>query len=285
MALLAIATSQKVPAQVTLSGNSYVQNFDALGGGLPTGWSVRTNATAVALGTSAAFATNSTSWGNTSGQFANYASTLNSGTNLLGSESTAAQSGFTNRGPGVRLTGSFGDPGAAFVLQLQNTLGFANFQLTLDLNMLSVQTRSNFWLIDYGLGSNPGSFVTVWTNADPGVFGTTTRTISFGDALDNQAQNVWIRVVTLEAAAGTGSRDTFGIDNFKLDFSNAGALSPIPLNLQLFGTNAVLSWSNAAFTLESAPSVNGAYTNIPGAGSPYTNPVAGPQRYFRLKAN
>src|SRR5262249_15182134 len=153
--------------------------------GLPAGWSLRTNATATSPGVAVAFTTNTTSWSSTSGQFANYASTVNTGTNFLGNESSAIQSACTNRGPGLRQTGTFGDPGAAFVFQIQNTLGLANFELTVDLNMLSVQTRSNSWTIDYGLGNSPASFTPVWTNSDPGVFGTTTRTVSFGSALDN----------------------------------------------------------------------------------------------------
>ncbi len=284
---LVMALTVEASAQVTLTGNSYVQTFDGVNQGLPPGWSVRTNATAASLGNEVTFTTNNTSWSNTGGQFANYASTVsNFGTNFVGtSESASVQGACTNRCPGVRQTGSFGDPGAAFVCQIQNTLGFANVQLTVDLNMLSVQTRSNLWVIDYGLGSNPASFTPVWTNADPSVFGAMTRTVSLGTALDNQAQNVWIRIVALEVSTGTGSRDTFGIDNFRLNFEAAGAVSPIPLNIQLIGTNAVLSWNNATFVLQAASQATGVYDSVPGANSPYTNPIAGSQRYFRLKAN
>jgi hypothetical protein len=287
LTLLFTAAHSNLSAQVVLSGTSYVQKFDDLGSALPPGWSVRTNATATSLGAEAPFNTNSTSWSSTAGQFANYASTVsNSGTNFVGTgESTAVQAACTNRCPGVRLTGSFGDPGAAFVLHLQNTLGFANLQLTVDLNMLSVQTRSNLWIIDYGFGINPGSFTPVWTNTDPGAFGATTTTIALGSALNNQAQNVWIRIVTLEPAAGSGSRDTFGIDNFKLNYEAAGTVSPIPLNIQLNGTNAVLTWTNPAFALQAAPQPTGVYTGILGATSPHTNPATDAQRFFRLRAN
>ena len=287
LTLLVMVVTTNASAQVALTGNSYVQTFDDLSQGLPPGWSARTNATVSFLGNEVSFTTNNTSWSNTGGQFANYASTVsNYGTNFVGTgESASVQGACTNRCPGVRQTGSFGDPGAAFVFQLQNTLGYANLQLTVDLNMLSVQTRSNLWVIDYGLGGNPSSFTPVWTNADPGVFGTTSRTVSLGTALDNQSQNVWIRIVTLDASAGTGSRDTFGIDNFRLTFESTGAASPIPLNIQLIGTNAVLTWNNAAFALQAASQATGVYANVSGANSPYTNPVAGNQMYFRLKAN
>ena len=61
--------------------------------------------------------------------------------------------------------------------------------------------------------------------------------------------------------------------------------TPIPLNIQLLSGNAVLSWTNAAFKLQSAPEVTGTFTNIAGAASPYTNPVTGNGQFFRLIAN
>jgi hypothetical protein len=284
MLILLTVTVPVASAQVILTGTNYVQTFDSLASGLPPGWSVRTNATATALGTVALFTTNTTTWGNTSGQFANYASTVNNGTNLFGGESTAVQTACTNRGPGVRQTLTFGDPGAAFVLQIQDTLGLANFELIVDLNMLSAQNRSNFWTIDYGFGNSPISFTPVWTNSDPSIFGAMTRTISFGNALDNQALPIWIRIVALDLSTGSGSRDTFGIDNFRLNYQASGSVAPIPLGIQLIGTNTVLTWSNAAFNLQAAPLISGGYTNVPGATSPHTNPIVGPQQYFRLKA-
>jgi len=37
--------------------------------------------------------------------------------------------------------------------------------------------------------------------------------------------------------------------------------------------------------LQSAPAVTGPFTNLPGATSPYTNPLTAPQQFFRLKGN
>jgi hypothetical protein len=48
------------------------------------------------------------------------------------------------------------------------------------------------------------------------------------------------------------------------------------------GANAVLTWSDASYSLQSAPLVTGTYTNVIGAVNPYTTPVTGSQRYFRL---
>ena len=46
----------------------------------------------------------------------------------------------------------------------------------------------------------------------------------------------------------------------------------------------VLSWTNSGFSLQSASSIAGTFTNILGATSPYTNPITTSQQYFRLKS-
>jgi trimeric autotransporter adhesin len=274
------------PAQVQLAGTNYAENFDGIGAGLPPGWSVRTNATAVNPGTPCNFTLTATNWAASSGQFANYASTIsNSGTNFLGTEAPTNQAACTNRSLGIRQTGTFGDPGAAFVFQVQNTLGFAGFELSLDCNLLNAQNRSTLWIIDYGIGNNPSGFTPVDTYADPGAFGATAKTVSFGSALDNLGQPVWIRVVTTNAATGSGSRDTFGIDNFKLRYHAAGAGAPTTLRIDPGVGKVILTWTNASCSLQASPGAASAFTNVPGAGSPYTNPIAGTQKYFRLKSN
>jgi hypothetical protein len=54
------------------------------------------------------------------------------------------------------------------------------------------------------------------------------------------------------------------------------------LYISQVGTNVVLTWSDASYSLQSAPLVTGTYTNVTGAVSPYTTPITGSQRYFRL---
>jgi hypothetical protein len=71
-------------------------------------------------------------------------------------------------------------------------------------------------------------------------------------------------------------------------FSLSLPLPPPPptLGFAHSGNEFIVSWpTNAAFSLQSAPFVTGAYTNVPGATSPYTNPITGLQQYLRLKAN
>ncbi len=63
------------------------------------------------------------------------------------------------------------------------------------------------------------------------------------------------------------------------------SLSPIPLNHQRIGNQLVLTWTNAAFGLQSAPNITGTYTNVTGATSPHTNSLSQSQWFFRLKSN
>jgi len=235
--ILAIsAVAQPVSAQLVLSGNNYIQNFDGINSGLPAGWSVRTNASATSLGVAATYNTAATSWSASSGQFANEASTTNNdGTAFTGSESSTIQSAATNRCLAVRQTGSFGDPGAAFIVQIQDTMGLANFQLGVDFNLLAVNGRTTVWTVDYGIGSAPVSFIALGSytayasNSSPvGVFGTTRKTFSFGSALDNQNQNVWIRMIALSGTSGSGNRDSLGVDNFTLGYTAYVASSNPP---------------------------------------------------------
>jgi uncharacterized repeat protein (TIGR03803 family) len=59
----------------------------------------------------------------------------------------------------------------------------------------------------------------------------------------------------------------------------------VPLTFQMINSVLVLSWTNPVFSLQGASAVDGLYTNIPGATSPYTNSVTGSGMFFRLRAN
>jgi hypothetical protein len=78
------------------------------------------------------------------------------------------------------------------------------------------------------------------------------------------------------------------VDDLRVGLSFSDVLpttnaNPIRLNLQRLGGKAVLIWTNSAFALQTAPAVAGAYTNVPGASSPYTNAFTNAARFFRLK--
>ena len=65
---------------------------------------------------------------------------------------------------------------------------------------------------------------------------------------------------------------------FKIDLFNS-------LTIQSLGNAVVLTWANNGFSLQAAPNLTGGFTTIPGATSPYTEAVSGPQRFFRLIGN
>ncbi len=228
-------------AQVTLTGTNYTENFNSISNGLPPGWSVRTNASAAGLGQPASFPTAKKTWADTTGEFGNCAAAVsNTGTNFNGAESTTIQGNCTNRALAVRQTAAFGDPGAAFVFQIANTTGFSNFTFSVDLSLLKSNGYSTTWTIDYAVGDSPAAFTLLGTNSDPGNFSTTNRTFALGADADNQPDNVWIRIAALSAATGSGSRDTFGIDNFSLSWTtnNLTVVTPVAPAVAAFAMNS-----------------------------------------------
>jgi hypothetical protein len=60
---------------------------------------------------------------------------------------------------------------------------------------------------------------------------------------------------------------------------------PVHLDFQFLDNELVLIWTNVGFTLQSAPSLTGPFTNLPAATSPYTNSLTAPQQFFRLIGN
>ncbi|HLZ53094.1 MAG TPA: hypothetical protein VKS19_01315 [Verrucomicrobiae bacterium] len=221
--------NQSVQGQLTLNGTNYIQTFDTISNGLPAGWSVRLNANETNLGTNVNFPATPKTWGDSKGEFGNCASTKsNSGTNFDGGELPAVQTNCLNRALAIRQTGTFGDPGAAFVLQIADTIGRSNLTLNVDLDLLRTNANSTTWTIQYGIGNSPALFATLGGYSDPGIFGATTRTYDLGADASGSASNVWIRIVALSPASGSGTRDTFGIDNFSLSWTTNGVPATVP---------------------------------------------------------
>lgn len=281
MGMLLIACPELF-SQVTLSGTSYTENFDNIGTGLPTGWTVRTGATATALGTVATFTTTPAVWNNTGGGFKNYASA-----DGLNSASTATdQNGNTDRALGIRQTGTAGtggDPGGAFVLQLNNTTGLTGFLMKLQLQSLDItSTRLTTWRVDYGVGATPTTFTAVGSTGTTGstTFSNNTLTIDFASALDNISQPVWIRIVAIAGSTNTGNRASTGIDDVQLSYSNNGTVTT---NVSVAaGTNLAEPATNGNFniTLSSVPAasvtINYDFTGSTAIlGSDFTDPNNG----------
>ncbi|QUV81083.1 endonuclease/exonuclease/phosphatase family protein [Chloracidobacterium sp. D] len=219
--------STAAPAVPATTMILYVETFDGIGSGLPSGWTVRTGATATSLGTPASFSTTPIDWANTSGAFKNFASANNAGFNASTPDTT--QNSAPDRALGIRQTGGFGDPGAAFTYQ-RNTTGETITAVSFDAQMLSVQPRSTTWTLQYGVGANPTSFVTLATYTDPGTWGNTNISVTLSPTQSAEVSNqpsVFFRIVALSASSGSGNRDSFGIDNFTLTGGGPPPTAPI----------------------------------------------------------
>lgn len=236
-----------IKAQVFLGTSPFTQNFDTIGtNGLPNGFTVRTGATNTSLGTAVALTTTATSWFSTSGRFSNYASA----TGLTASTPATTQNTIANRALGVRQTGSFGDPGAAFVFQAVNTKGKKDFALSFNLQSLDTSSpRSTTFLVQYAKGTNPNSFTTIATTPTPlvtggGKFFDTLVNVNFGSALDDINDTVWIRIATLSASSGSSNRATSAIDNFNLSWNEIPADTIPPVDTLLVPTNGATGFSS-----------------------------------------
>jgi hypothetical protein len=204
-----------------------VQDFDGIRNGLPTGFTVRTGATATTLGAAATLTSTATVWNNTTGAFKNYASA----DGLTSAASTTDQSGSTDRSLGLRQTGSLGDPGGAFVMQLANTNMRTGFSLSFKLQSLDASSpRTTTWAVDYGFGAAPTAFSTATATGTlttgGSAFTNNTVTVNFNSALDNQNRNIWIRIVTLNTTTGSVNRPTSAIDDFTLNWTDTSVGTP-----------------------------------------------------------
>lgn len=129
--------------------------------------------------------------------------------------------------------------------------------------MLSVQTRSTTWSIEYGIGTNPTSFTSLGNWSDPGSFSTTTESFTSGLAALSDQSSVWIRIVALTASSSTGSRDSMAIDNFNLTFSALGATVDIGAG----NTFTSSSLGGSAFTATDTANFNGAAESVALSGA------------------
>jgi hypothetical protein len=216
--LTLIAGNTQLKAQITLETSPYTQNFNTTT--LPPGWTTRDKASTTFLGNNATPTTLNT-WAETAGDFRFTASAKTPLTSVSTSET---QNASTDRCLAVRPTSKFGDPGQAFTFQIANTLGFKDFNITFNAQLLDPNGRTTSYIVEYGLGATP----TIWTQVgstftdlgiNGGSWGSTDISRSFGNTLDNKNTNVWIRISSLEASTGSGSRCTFGIDDVNLSWS------------------------------------------------------------------
>jgi hypothetical protein len=231
-------------SQIALSGSSYMQNFDALGSGLPAGWSVSTSATINSLGTTATFTSAQTAWDATSAAFRNISSN-----DIAFGSNGAAQSANANRALGWRPVGSNAGEVAPFrtgavTLEIENTLGFRDFKLSLDLFQSNNTSGVQTYVVEYRVGIS-GNFIQIGTS-----YTTSDLAANFVDfnvrqltnislaALDDQAEPVFIRVRGT-TSSGSTNLDTIGLDNFVLTYSAV----PEPSAFVAWSALAAFGWA------------------------------------------
>lgn len=264
-------------AQLAPSGASpYTQNFNSIGGGLPTGWYVYSASTATSLGTLANYSGSlnygiyrDTACGTSNvvgGGFKNYAS-ANTATEGIPCDTQKVRS---DRALGVRqVTPSNAshpnlDSGAAFVLRLVSTKGMSAVGVNFKLQSLDTSSpRVTTWRVEYRIGST-GAFTSVATTGTMTtgghVFSNNNITASFGTALDNILQPVTIRIVTLDFSTGSGNRASTAIDDFNLTWTGSASTSIEDVNNTNAAELTVLgdaTNSNVTFGFTAA---NGDYT-------------------------
>jgi hypothetical protein len=125
--------------------------------------------------------------------------------------------------------------------------------------------------------------------------------------LDAASTTLWINPA-LESGPGVSAQDlqsaipiasygfrqdadlgaTILVDDLRVGLSFASVISvpinSIPITIQPSGRNVVLRWTDSRFTLQSAATPTGPFTNVPAASNPFSNPVSGSARFFRLKS-
>jgi trimeric autotransporter adhesin len=230
--VLLCASSSSSFGQIVLSGSSYTENFNSLGTAtpgpttLPTGVSVRTGANATSVGTAISINTSGTplsgsmntapsSWTVTNGAGLNVASA----TGLVGNETGTIQAAQTNRAIAIRQSGSFGDPGAAITFQIQNTVGFADLNLSLALQTVRNDPRETIYTVRYGLGDNPATFTQLGSTYTTSAFNTTPFSATLPGEVNDQNQALFIQIVALSGSTGSGNRDMFAVDDFQLTYA------------------------------------------------------------------
>jgi hypothetical protein len=98
--------------------------------------------------------------------------------------------------------------------------------------------------------------------------------------IDNdQANAVAVDRIGRVFVAGLSQTLSNGFDFTVLKYAPVSGPS---LKIQRIAGAVVLSWSNPAFALQAAGRVDGTFTNVSGAMSPFTNTTPAAQLFFRL---
>lgn len=207
--------------QLTLTGSSYTQDFNGIGSGLPTGWTVSTSATSSAIGTGASFTSAATDWNSASSGvwFRNTSSS-----DIAYNSSSGTQTANANRALGWRpLTASARN--GAVTLEIANTANFTNFEISVTVFQSNDVSGSQNYQWEYRVGSS-GDFNAIgaqFVTNSTGLTDFQSTGYSFNSstlaAIADQNDSVYIRFRGLTPAGDSGDRDTIGIDNFSMTYA------------------------------------------------------------------
>lgn len=128
-------------------------------------------------------------------------------------------------------------------------------------------------IYDYATVAYSNGGVPLWTNRYGGPTGSYNTATAL--AVDGSG-NVFV--------TGYAEPESHGQDYTTIKYSSS-VLPPAQLGFHFSGNQLLLDWTNPSFQLQSAPTVTGPFTNVPGATSPYTNVISDPQQYFRLSSH
>lgn len=200
------------------ASGTYTQTFDNIAGGLPAGWTVRTGAakSPPQLGVEAALTTAPTPWDDAADGFKNMASA--DGLSQTATASEQASSG--DRALGIRQSATSGDPGAAFTLQLSNTLGVSNLNLKFKIQSLDASaTRTTTWRVEYDLGAVPQIYFPLGSSFTTGGTAFSNQDISISlPNLSNNSGPVRLRIISDTPTSGSGNRPVTAIDDVVLTY-------------------------------------------------------------------
>ncbi len=182
--------------------------------------------------------------------------------------------------------GGAGD-GTVFAVNTNGGTGFTNLH-----NFTGVSDGANpnavilsdnilYGTTSHGGSAGDGTVFAVSTNGGAGF----TNLHSFTGSSDGTLPHAGLIIsgnILYGTASGGGRGGDGTVFALNLNGSTSTPPNPIPLEIESAGSAVVLTWTNSAFSLQSAPAVTGTFTNLPGATSRYTNPITGTQRFFRL---
>jgi hypothetical protein len=126
---------------------------------------------------------------------------------------------------------------------------------------------------DYATVAYSGAGVALWTNRYNGLWNDDDAALAL--VVDSPG-NVFV-------TGHANETDGYSYDYTTIKYSSS--IPPVHLDFQLLNNELVLNWINGGFSLQTAPTSTGTFTNLPGAMSPYTNSLTAAQQFFRLKKN